>query len=142
MASIGTADESPTKPIFAPPSRSPFPHLEVIGLLSFIVLILILILVVSPKNPHDSSEGQKYSHVDDGQGQLLQVIAVYRHGDRTPIMLYETDPYKNYSWPDGLGGELTNQGKERMWHLAKFYRNRYEHFLGKLVFSEEYTTFN
>ena len=42
---------------------------------------------------------------------LLQVHLLYRHGDRTPIAAYPTDPYKNYSWPGGWG-QLTVAGRD------------------------------
>ncbi|KOB74386.1 Lysosomal acid phosphatase [Operophtera brumata] len=34
-------------------------------------------------------------------------VVLFRHGARTPVVSYNSDPYKNYQWPDGLGG-LTN----------------------------------
>ncbi|KAJ8941635.1 hypothetical protein NQ318_010661 [Aromia moschata] len=39
---------------------------------------------------------------------------IFRHGERTPIMFYPTDPYQNSSYWDGLGqltklrGEVNN----------------------------------
>ena len=36
------------------------------------------------------------------------ILQLYRHGDRTPVTTYPTDPYNNASyWPDGWG-QLTN----------------------------------
>ena len=44
-----------------------------------------------------------------------QVHLLFRHGDRTPIAAYPTDPYKDYPWPGGWG-QLTLRGMRR--HLA------------------------
>lgn len=46
---------------------------------------------------------------------------IYRHGDRTPIEPYPTDPYKKDHWPEGLG-QLT---KVSLWiEIFKFYGMR------------------
>ena len=53
------------------------------------------------------------------------VIVVYRHGDRTPIQPYPTDPYRNASnWPVGFG-QLTPRGKMMQYNLGKYLRERY-----------------
>jgi lysosomal acid phosphatase len=62
--------------------------------------------------------------------KLKLSLVIHRHGDRTPINCYPTDPYKNASyWLDGWG-QLTNRGKDRMFKLGKYIRARYENFLG------------
>src|SRR5581483_89411 len=59
--------------------------------------------------------------------KLVQVIS--RHGDRTPIFFYQTDPYRDMKyWPDGVD-ELTPQGKDRMYHFGLTLRHRYGNFL-------------
>jgi len=60
--------------------------------------------------------------------KLLQIV--HRHGDRTPISFYPTDPYKSSEkWADGFG-ELTPRGKERMFKFGEYLRNRYNQYLG------------
>ncbi|RZC38364.1 prostatic acid phosphatase, partial [Asbolus verrucosus] len=61
--------------------------------------------------------------------ELLSVVVIYRHGDRTPIQPYPTDPYRNASyWPVGFG-QLTNIGKWEHYQLGKWLRVRYNGFL-------------
>lgn len=60
---------------------------------------------------------------------LLQIV--HRHGDRTPISLYPNDPFGGPNqWVDGLG-ELTPNGKRRMYYFGKHLRQRYDKFLGE-----------
>lgn len=41
-------------------------------------------------------------------GNLIFASVIYRHGDRTPLATYPTDPYANPAfWDDGWG-QLTN----------------------------------
>lgn len=50
---------------------------------------------------------------------------IYRHGDRTPVDMYPTDPWKNESfWPVKFG-QLTNTGKRQHYALGQWLRNRY-----------------
>jgi len=70
------------------------------------------------------------SLLDPDLSGLKLVHLVFRHGDRTPIKPYPTDPYKNRSnWPVGFG-QLTKRGKERHFNLGRWIRNRYDGFLG------------
>ncbi|CAG2166036.1 unnamed protein product [Oppiella nova] len=61
--------------------------------------------------------------------RLIQVV--HRHGDRTPVLFVPNDPYINASiyWPEGVG-ELTLEGKYRMYRLGQFLRQEYDSFLG------------
>ncbi|KAK0424408.1 hypothetical protein QR680_008660 [Steinernema hermaphroditum] len=45
--------------------------------------------------------------------KLLQIQALWRHGDRAPIGTYPTDPHQEDAWPVPWG-ELTTEG---MWQL-------------------------
>lgn len=59
------------------------------------------------------------------EGELVYIHVLFRHGDRTPIDPYPTDPYKDPSnWPTGFG-QLTNAGKKRHYELGKWLRQRY-----------------
>ncbi|XP_022832385.1 prostatic acid phosphatase isoform X1 [Spodoptera litura] len=54
---------------------------------------------------------------------------IFRHGDRTPVQPYPTDPWRNESlWPVKFG-ELTNVGKRQHYALGKWLRQRYSHLL-------------
>ncbi|XP_075679224.1 prostatic acid phosphatase-like [Dermatophagoides pteronyssinus] len=63
---------------------------------------------------------------------LKLVILIHRHGDRTPIETYPRDPYRDGSkyWPDGWG-QLTSNGKNRMYNLGLYLSKRYSNFLGQ-----------
>ena len=61
---------------------------------------------------------------------LKQLHFLFRHGDRTPVKFYGNDPYKNYSFPEGIGS-LMLQGVERMYHYGEILRTlKYAQFLG------------
>ncbi|KAL1465232.1 hypothetical protein WDU94_004819 [Cyamophila willieti] len=71
------------------------------------------------------------------QGKLVFVSVLFRHGDRTPIKHYPTDPYKNASyWPVGPG-QLTNVGKMQHYELGQWFRARYQTFLGDTYSNEK-----
>ncbi|XP_059059758.1 prostatic acid phosphatase-like [Achroia grisella] len=54
---------------------------------------------------------------------------IYRHGDRTPVECYPTDPWRNESlWPVKFG-QLTNTGKKQHFALGQWLRERYTHLL-------------
>ncbi|XP_049781921.1 prostatic acid phosphatase-like [Schistocerca cancellata] len=65
--------------------------------------------------------------VDSGTPVLVHLL--FRHGDRTPIDPYPTDPFRNRSyWPEGYG-QLTNVGKEQEYELGQWFRKRYGNWL-------------
>jgi len=71
---------------------------------------------------------KSYREVKD-VGKLKFVNILYRHGDRTPIDPYPTDPYKNLSyWPDGYG-QLTKSGKVSHYKLGTWLRETYKSLL-------------
>nr|XP_026484685.1 lysosomal acid phosphatase-like [Vanessa tameamea] len=67
---------------------------------------------------------------------LRLVIIFFRHGARTPVTTYKSDPFKNYQWPDGLGS-LTNAGKLQLYELGKKYRNYYANFIPEEYYEKE-----
>ncbi|XP_044741619.1 prostatic acid phosphatase-like isoform X2 [Chrysoperla carnea] len=57
---------------------------------------------------------------------------IFRHGDRTPILQYPTDPNANYSLWTSLGpGQLTNRGKSQHFALGQWLRERYARLLSQ-----------
>lgn len=64
---------------------------------------------------------------------LELVVALFRHGDRTPevALSYPKDPYINETYAPYGSGQLTNKGKQRMHSLGKKIRKRYDEFLGQ-----------
>ncbi|KAJ0181342.1 hypothetical protein K1T71_003427 [Dendrolimus kikuchii] len=67
---------------------------------------------------------------------LRLVIVLFRHGARTPIFMYNSDPFKNYQWPDGRGS-LTNVGKLQLFELGKKYRSYYANFLPEEYYEKD-----
>ncbi|CAD6992511.1 unnamed protein product [Ceratitis capitata] len=71
------------------------------------------------------------------KGKLIFSHVLFRHGDRTPIEPYPTDPWKNREyWPVGWG-ELTNIGKNQHYELGKWLRQRYNALLNETYSENE-----
>ncbi|XP_018571708.1 lysosomal acid phosphatase [Anoplophora glabripennis] len=69
---------------------------------------------------------------------LLSVVQAFRHGERTPVLFYLTDPYKDSSYWDGLStGQLTNYGKIQLMELGKYFRDRYDGFVSSSYSEDE-----
>lgn len=78
-------------------------------------------------------------HVTNSQKEdkLLFAHVLYRHGDRTPIEPYPSDPWKDPShWTAGWG-QLTNAGKHRHLELGRWLRNRYSSLLSPAYTNSE-----
>ncbi|CAG7718542.1 unnamed protein product, partial [Allacma fusca] len=72
-------------------------------------------------------------------GALIQAQVMHRHGDRNPTSVYPTDPYGDEAfWPDGFG-ELTELGREQLYNLGVFLRQRYDKLLQKHYNKSEIT---
>ncbi|XP_069703816.1 prostatic acid phosphatase-like [Periplaneta americana] len=77
------------------------------------------------------------SEDEDSLGSLLLVNIIFRHGDRSPVSSYPTDPYNNVSyWPAGWG-QLTNAGKQQQYELGQWLRKRYSKFLPEMYNRED-----
>jgi len=56
---------------------------------------------------------------------------IFRDGDRTPSSIWKTNPYYNESFYEPYGyGQLTNEGKNKVYKLGQYLRKRYAGFLG------------
>lgn len=72
-----------------------------------------------------------------GDHEVIMAAVIFRHGDRTPVDPYPTDPYRNQSyWPVKFG-ELTNIGKMQHYKLGLWLRSRYKDFLSTSFDPEE-----
>lgn len=68
---------------------------------------------------------------------LKLVHLLYRHGDRMPINVFPTDPYKDPSdWPVGWS-QLTSLGKAEHFQLGQWIRARYDGFLSSNYSEQE-----
>ncbi|XP_038216551.1 prostatic acid phosphatase-like [Zerene cesonia] len=66
-----------------------------------------------------------------GHNTVQYAAIIFRHGDRTPVDTYPTDPWRNQSfWPVKFG-ELTNLGKKQHYALGKWLRHRYVNLISE-----------
>ncbi|XP_051579789.1 lysosomal acid phosphatase isoform X1 [Myxocyprinus asiaticus] len=65
-----------------------------------------------------------------GERTLKFVTVLYRHGDRSPVKAYPTDPYQESDWPQGFG-QLSQEGMRQHFELGNFLRKRYTGFLSE-----------
>lgn len=60
----------------------------------------------------------------NGDSTLKLVNLLYRHGDRSPVVIFPKDPNQADKWPQGLGW-LTITGMHQHYLLGDFLRRRY-----------------
>ncbi|XP_053698567.1 prostatic acid phosphatase-like [Sabethes cyaneus] len=66
---------------------------------------------------------------DEAYGKLIFAHVIFRHGNRTPIVSYPTDPYRFRSNWTNDWGQLTNIGKHVQLELGRWLRQRYRSLL-------------
>ncbi|NXL87134.1 PPAP phosphatase, partial [Alectura lathami] len=69
--------------------------------------------------------------------ELKFVVAVFRHGDRTPVVNFPTDLHKESEWPQGFG-QLTTTGMQQLYELGQYTRKRYFNFLNSTYNRKEF----
>ncbi|CAG9858195.1 unnamed protein product [Phyllotreta striolata] len=69
--------------------------------------------------------------VNASNDNLIAVVQVFRHGQRTPNNFFSNDPYAdlNEYWAGLDYGQLTNEGKRQHYALGQFSRKRYSNWL-------------
>ncbi|OWA53147.1 putative Lysosomal acid phosphatase [Hypsibius exemplaris] len=96
-------------------------------------LLVLLSSVVGARVVHRTDEPFGLDAVKD----LKMAIVVYRHGDRTAMGTYSTDPHSVSIWPEGLG-QLTSRGVEQHYSLGQFLRKRFALLLKDVSLSQIY----
>ncbi|XP_061760643.1 lysosomal acid phosphatase isoform X2 [Nerophis ophidion] len=66
------------------------------------------------------------------------ISLLFRHGDRSPVRAYPTDPYQERAWPQGFG-QLSQEGMRQHLELGQFLRKRYKGFINDSYARHEIT---
>ncbi|XP_014203542.1 prostatic acid phosphatase [Copidosoma floridanum] len=90
--------------------------------------LFLLFLIIACCFCDDSPDQE----TDDALGKVVFANIMFRHGDRTPVVSYPNDPYRNENlWPVPFG-QLTNLGKHQQLQLGMWLRQRYNHLIPKI----------
>jgi len=72
-------------------------------------------------------QNERESGTDQSTLELVHVV--FRHGPRTPVDTYPTDPYINETFYPTGWGHITNEGKRELFGIGTWLRKRYGNFL-------------
>lgn len=98
---------------------------------------VILFVLLGPAVRANAIDAERPGTASDLQGKLVFAHVLYRHGDRTPVDPYPTDPWRDPKyWPTGWG-QLTNIGKRQHYELGKWLRRRYNSLLNETYSNQE-----
>ncbi|XP_014863878.1 PREDICTED: lysosomal acid phosphatase [Poecilia mexicana] len=68
--------------------------------------------------------------------QLIYATVLFRHGDRSPVKAFPTDPHQESAWPQGFG-QLSQVGMRQQYELGQYLRMRYKDFLNESYIRHE-----
>ncbi|XP_030388048.1 venom acid phosphatase Acph-1 [Scaptodrosophila lebanonensis] len=105
------------------------------GIAGLAVVALTVIAISVVKSSQDVSSTKLRSKCfktrpNTTQSTLELVHIVFRHGIRTPVDTYRTDPYLRDGFQPTGWGHVTNKGKRELFELGRWLRYRYGDFLG------------
>ncbi|KAJ8674282.1 hypothetical protein QAD02_005544 [Eretmocerus hayati] len=89
------------------------------------IIVLVTLFSINMQASSDSS----------AEPVLRQLHVVFRHGDRMPEQFptrFPNDPNMRVKFEYPGSGELTNEGKMRMYRLGEHLRSKYSNFLGNV----------
>uniref|UniRef100_A0A3B3XCL5 Lysosomal acid phosphatase n=1 Tax=Poecilia mexicana TaxID=48701 RepID=A0A3B3XCL5_9TELE len=67
---------------------------------------------------------------------VLKNMVLFRHGDRSPVKAFPTDPHQESAWPQGFG-QLSQVGMRQQYELGQYLRMRYKDFLNESYIRHE-----
>ncbi|XP_050442552.1 lysosomal acid phosphatase-like [Adelges cooleyi] len=79
-----------------------------------------------------------YGQIPKADSSLKFATVLFRHGERAPMITYNTDPHKD-AFPEGLN-ELTKLGKQHMYYKGQIFRHIYGDYFSKLYLDNEIYT--
>ncbi|CRK95747.1 CLUMA_CG009204, isoform A [Clunio marinus] len=103
------------------------------SLFSIMIIFLVILSCLSLIGVSSKSHNEDSFSKRDENLELKLVHVLFRHGSRTPADTYPNDPHVNETFDPFGWGQLTNVGKQQMFNLGTFLRNRYDRFLDRLL---------
>ena len=105
--------------------------------LVYVALVVNIYAEVSLENIQICSESTLQIVLGTRTLELVQIV--WRHGDRTPVATYPTDPNDPSIWPQGFG-QLTERGMRQHQMLGELIRRTYiANATGNLGLKPKYT---
>lgn len=88
------------------------------------LVLMILCWVVDREMLSEATDSVVNQALHDGKKALKMVHLLYRHGARSPVHFYPSNPIQEDDWPDGAG-RLTQIGMQLEYNLGNFLKERY-----------------